>query len=83
MFVLAIHLPDLCHKTEEYSNQGCPLKKTTARFDRKKVKLKCLIKEKEGRIALDKGPIISLRRKGGLKRQIPRVLQFLIKGTTI
>ena len=83
MFLLAIQLPDLYHKNEEYSNQDCPLKKTTATFDRKKVKLKSLIKEKEGRIALNKGPTISLRRKGGLKRQIPRVLQFFVKRTTI
>ena len=66
MFLLAIQLPDLYHKTKEYSNQGCPLKKTTVTFDRKKVKLKCLIKEKEARIALNKGPTISLR-------TIPRV----------
>ena len=47
------------------------------------VELKCLIKEKEGRIALNKGPAIFLAKKGGLKKQSPRILQFLIKGTTI
>ena len=46
------------------------------------VKLKCLIKEKEGRIALNKGPTISLVKKGGPNKQIPRVLQFLIKDST-
>ena len=46
------------------------------------VELKCLIKEKEGWIALNKGPTISLAKKGGPKNQIPKVLQFLIKDTT-
>ena len=45
------------------------------------VELKCLIKEKVGRIALNKGPIISLTKKGEPKKQSPRVLEFLIKDT--
>ena len=46
------------------------------------VELKCLIKEKEGRIALNKDRTISLVKKGGPKKPSPRVLQFFIKGTT-
>ena len=46
------------------------------------VELKCLIKEKVGRIALNKGPIISLSKKEGPKKQSPRALEFLIKDTT-
>ena len=46
------------------------------------VELKCLIKEKEGWIALNKGPTISLAKKGGPKKQSPRILQFLSKDTT-
>ena len=70
------------HKAEEYSVPDRSFQKTTARFDKKTVELKCLIKEKEGRIALNKGPTISLAKKGGPKKQIPKVLQFLIKDTT-
>ena len=46
------------------------------------VELKCLIKEMDDWIALNKGPTISFERKGGLKKQSPRILQFLIKDTT-
>ena len=70
------------HKTEEYSDPDCSFQKTTARFDRKMVELKCFIKEKEGRIALNKGPAISVAQKVGLKKQSPRVLQLLSKDTT-
>ena len=75
-----------CHnqifaQIEEYSNPDCSFQKGTPRFDRKIVELKCLIKEKVGRIALNKGPIISLTKKGDTKKQSPRVLQFLIKDT--
>ena len=57
-------------------------KKKPSRIDRKMVELKCLIKEKEGRIALNKDRTISLVKKGGPKKPSPRVLQFFIKGTT-
>ena len=46
------------------------------------VEVKGLIKEKEGCIALNKGLTVSLAKKGGPKKQSPRVLQFLIKDTT-
>ena len=57
--------------------------KNTTRIDRKIVELECIIKEKDDRIALNKGPIISPTRKGGPKKKSPRVLQFLISGTRI
>ena len=69
------------HETEEYSDPDCSFWKRKARFDRKMVEPKCLTKEKEGGIALNKGPIISLTKKGEPKKQSPRVLQFLIKDT--
>ena len=47
MFLLAMPQLDLYHKSEKYSDKGYSLQKTTARFDRKMVKLKCLIKEKD------------------------------------
>ena len=46
------------------------------------VELKGIIKEKDDRIALNKGPKIAFARKGGLKKQSAMVLQFLIKDTT-
>ena len=70
------------HKTEEYSDPDCPFQKTTARFNRQILELKSFIKEKEGRIALNKGPTISAAQKVGLKKQIPSILQFLSKDTT-
>ena len=51
-------------------------------FNRKMVELKGIIKEKDDRIALNKGPKSDFARKGGLKKQTQRVLQFLIKDTT-
>ena len=69
------------HKTEEYSDPDCSFQKATARFDRKLVELKWLIKEKEGRIALNKSPTIFLAKRGGPKKQNPKVLQFVIKDT--
>ena len=69
----------LYHKTEEYSDKGYSLQKTTVTFDRKKVELKCIIKEKDDGIALNKGPTISFVRKGPQKKQSPRVLQFSSK----
>ena len=84
MFVVAIPLLGLYHKTDEYTGSGCSLKKNnTTSTDRKIVELECLIKKKEDRIASNKGPTISPTRKGGPKNQIPKVLQFFIKGTTI
>ena len=47
------------NKTEEYSYPECFLQKTTSTFDKKMVELKCLIKEKDDRIALNKGSTIS------------------------
>ena len=47
------------------------------------VELKCLIKEKDDQIALNQGPTISLAKKGGSKKQSPRILQFLIKYPTV
>ena len=41
------------------------------------------IKQKEDRIPLNKGPTVSPTRKGGLKKQSPKVLQFLIRVTRI
>ena len=41
------------------------------------------MKEKEDRIAFNRGPIISPTRKGEPKKQSPRVLQFLIRVTKI
>ena len=38
-------------------------RKKTAKFDGKMVKLKCLIKEKDDRIALNMGPPISIKEK--------------------
>ena len=58
-------------------------KRNATSIDRKIVELGCPIKEKENQIAFNKGPTISATRKGGPKKQSPRVLQFLIKGTTI
>ena len=63
MFLLAIPQPGLYHKTKEYSDEGCSLQKTTGRIDRKMVELKCPIKEKDDRIALNKGPRISTKEK--------------------
>ena len=45
--------------------------------------MQLLIKEKVDRIALNKGPAISLATKGGPKKQCPTIMQFLIKGTPI
>ena len=42
-----------------------------------------IIKEREDGIALKKAPTIFPTRKGGLKKRSLRVLQFLIKETTI
>ena len=58
-------------------------KKNTTRIDRKIVELECPIKEKKDRIALNKGPTISPTRKGGSKKQSPRVLQFLMRVTRV
>ena len=54
------------------------MKTNTIRSDRKIVGLECPIKEKEDRIALNNVPTISPTRKGGQKKQSPKVLQFLI-----
>ena len=51
-------------------------------FNRKMVELKGIIKEKDDRIALNKAPKSDFARKGRLKKQSQRVLQFLIKDTT-
>ena len=84
MFVVAIPLLGLYHKTDEYTGSGCSLKKNnTTSTDRKIAELEFPIKEKEGRIASNKGPTISPTRKGGPKTQCPRVLQFLIKRSNI
>ena len=84
MFVVAIPLLGLYHKTDEYTGSGCSLKKNnTTSTDRKIAELECPIKEKEDRIASNKGPTISPTRKGGPKNQCPRVLQFLIKRSNI
>ena len=47
------------------------------------MELECLIKAKDDRIALNKGPAISPTRNGGPKKQSPRVLQFLIRVTRV
>ena len=84
MFVVAIPLLGLYHKTDEYTGSGCSLKKNnTTSTDRKIAELECPIKEKEDRIASNKGPTISTTRKGGPKNQSPKVLQLFIKGTTL
>ena len=44
------------------------MEKNTTSINRKVVELKCFIKEKEDRIALNKGPTISPARKGGKAR---------------
>ena len=68
--------PGLYYKTEEYSDQGCSLQKTAARIDRKLVEVKCLIKEKNDRIALNKGPTISTKQK-------KRVEEVKLKGPAV
>ena len=73
MFLLAMPQPGLYHKTKEYSDQGCSLQKTTARTDRKKVELKCPIKEKDDRIALNKGPTVSTKEKRKAEEAKPKV----------
>ena len=45
--------------------------------------MQLLIKEKEEQIALNKGPAISSATKRGMTKQYTRVMQFLIKGTTV
>ena len=47
------------------------------------VELRCLIKEKNDWFAMKKGPKISPARQGGPKKQNPRILQFVIKDTTV
>ena len=72
------------HKIGEYVNKDHCLTQTSyQKGESDKSTVQSLIKEKEDRIALNKGPTISVARKGGPKKQCPRVLQFLIKGTTI
>ena len=84
MFAVAILLLGLYHKTDEYTGSGCSLKKkNTTSTDRKLAELEWLIKEKEDRIAFNKGPTISPKRKGRAKKRCPIVLQFLIKRSNI
>ena len=62
MFLLAMPQPGPYHKTEEYSDPGYSLYKT-AKFDRKRVQLKCLIKKLGDQIALNNSPKISTKQK--------------------
>ena len=81
-FRLPLHSQVFTTKLKNIVIKAVLCKKTTAWFDRKEMELKCLIKEKDDGIALNKGPTISLTRKRGPKKQSPRVLQFIIKDTT-
>ena len=82
MFLVALPQPGLSTKLKNIVFQTVVSRKQQLGSKKKMVELKCLIKEKEGWIALNKGPTISLAKKGGPKNQIPKVLQFLIKDTT-
>ena len=82
MFLVALPQPGLSTKLKNIVFQTVVSRKQQLGSTKKMVELKCLIKEKEGWIALNKGPTISLAKKGGPKNQIPKVLQFLIKDTT-
>ena len=62
MFLLAMPQPGPYHKTEEYSDPGYSLYKT-AKFDRKMMEMKCLIKKQGDQIAMKKGPKISTKEK--------------------
>ena len=62
MFLLAMPQPGPYHKTEEYSEPGYSLYKT-AKFDRKIMEMKCLIKKLGDQIAMKKGPKISTKEK--------------------
>ena len=73
-----------CHKIGEYINKGHSFQQSSDQYrESDKQTVQSLIEKKESRIALNKGPTISLARKRGPKKQSARVLQFLMKGTTI
>ena len=67
------------HETEKYSDPDCSFRKGKARFDRKMVEPKCLTKEKEGGIALNKGPTISLAKKEGRRSKAQGSCSFSSK----
>ena len=82
--VLLLIIVLYCHKIGEYINKDHSFQQN---FDSKKESdkwtVQSLIKEKEVRIDLNNGPIISLARKGGTKKQSPKILLLPIKGTAI
>ena len=71
MFLLAMPQPDLYHKTEEYSEPGGSLYKT-AKFDRKMMELKCLIRKQGDQIAMNKDPKISTKEKRRAEEAKPK-----------
>ena len=80
MFVVAIPLLGLYHKTDEYTGSGCSLKKNnTTSTDRKIAELECPIKEKEDRIASNKVLQFLQQEKEGRRTKAQRSCNFSSK----
>ena len=71
------------HKIGEYVNKDHSLTQTSyQKGESDKSPVQSLIKEKDDRIALNKGPTISPAKKGGPKKESTRILKVLMKDTT-
>ena len=72
MVLLTMPLPYFYHKTEEYIDQDCSFKRKTTKLDRKLEELKYLIKEKEERVVLNKGPAFYIKQKKSIEEAKPK-----------